>query len=272
MTTFNVLFIGDIVGKPGRRLCASVLPLLKKELNIGFVIANGENAAHGSGLTKRIASELLSCGIDVITSGDHIYKNDDIYEFLDLSPRLIRPYNYPARARGRGLTVVTDGKDRKIAVINLLGHVFMNVAHNPFSIIDEVIDKAAKETKFIFIDLHAEATSEKIAMGWHLDGRVTAVCGTHTHVQTADNRVLPNGTAYMTDLGMVGPFKSVIGREIEPVLQKFITAMPMKFDVANEDLRLSGALIEVDDTTGKAISIRRIQRTITGSPCASECN
>ncbi|MFC1808904.1 TIGR00282 family metallophosphoesterase [Candidatus Omnitrophota bacterium] len=269
--TFNVLFIGDIVGNPGRRLCAAVIPLLKKEFNVEFVIANGENAAHGSGLTKRITSELLSAEIDVITSGDHIYKNNDIYEVLDVSNKLIRPFNYPPQSRGKGFTIISDKKGRKIAVINLLGHVFMDVPHNPFTVIDDLINEVSKETNLIFIDFHAEATSEKIAMGWHLDGRITCLCGSHTHVQTSDNRVLPQGTAYMTDLGMTGPFASVIGREIEPVVKRFITSMPMKFNVASEDLRLSGAVIEVEEGTGKAVSIKRVQRTITGSPLNAEC-
>jgi metallophosphoesterase (TIGR00282 family) len=166
---------------------------------------------------------------------------------------------------------VQDHRGRKIAVINLLGHVFINGPCNPFSIVDDVVGTVAKETNLIFVDLHAEATSEKIAMGWYLDGRITGLCGSHTHVQTSDNRVLPQGTAYLTDMGMTGPHASVLGREIEPVLQKFITAMPMKFDVASEDLRLSGALIEADENTGKALSIRRIQRNINGSPLAPEC-
>ncbi len=272
MATVKVLFIGDIVGKPGRRLCEVVIPRLKKELGIDFVIANAENASHGSGLTKTIAAELLSSGIDVITSGDHIFKNNDIYEFLDVSPRLLRPLNYPPRARGRGYTIVQDRQGRKIAVVNLLGHVFINGSCNPFPMIDDVVTMIAKETNIIFIDLHAEATSEKIAMGWHLDGRITCLCGTHTHVQTSDERVLPQGTAYMTDLGMTGPYASVLGREIEPVVQKFITAMPMKFDVASEDLRLSGALIEVDDGSGRALSIKRIHRNIEGKALAPEAS
>lgn len=261
--TLNVLVIGDIVGRPGRRSCRMLIPILKREFDIGFVIANGENAAHGSGLTKKITQELFDSGIDIITSGDHIFKNKDIVDYLTTSERILRPLNYHASAPGKGFTIFPNEAEHQIAVINVLGQVFMEGTHdNPFTRINDVLDTIRQETSIIFVDVHAEATSEKIAMGWYLDGRVTAVVGTHTHVQTADECILPKGTAYITDLGMTAAHKSVIGREIEPVLKRFLTTEATPFSIAEEDIRLSGVVIGVDTDTGKAISIQRIQRKL----------
>lgn len=261
--TIRFLLVGDIVGKPGRDVMRVLIPSLRKQHDIDCVVANGENAAHGSGLTRAIADELFAAGVDVITSGDHIFRQNDICEYLNGNKCIIRPLNYPASAEGRGYCLLALSGGIKIGVINLLGHVFIDSDINPFLVINEALDVIRKETAIIIVDFHAEATSEKIAMGWYLDGRVSALFGTHTHVQTADERVLPNGTAYITDAGMTGPHASVIGREVEPVLRRFTTAMPTKFTVAQHDVRLSGVLVSVDRATGRALSIERIQESLT---------
>ncbi|MBU1657251.1 MAG: TIGR00282 family metallophosphoesterase [Candidatus Omnitrophica bacterium] len=207
----RILFLGDIVGKPGRTIIKKLLPDLRKDESIDLVVANGENAAAGSGLIPRLADELLESGIDVLTSGDHIWKKRDIYDYLKVSGRLIRPANYPEGAPGRGSTVVDTASGKKVAVINIIGRVFMDAVDCPFARVKKEIKTVSKLADIIIVDLHAEATSEKIAMGWYLDGEVSAVLGTHTHIQTADERILPKGTAYITDCGMTGPNDSVIG-------------------------------------------------------------
>ncbi|MBF0494554.1 MAG: TIGR00282 family metallophosphoesterase [Candidatus Omnitrophica bacterium] len=254
----RILFFGDIVGRPGREAVKNLLPGLREKKSVDFVIVNAENAAAGSGITPQIAEEFFEWGIDVITSGDHVWKKKEIYDHLKVSERILRPLNYPKKAIGRGCTVVTAANGKKVGVINLIGRVFMDPLDCPFTRVEEEIDKIREITKTIFVDMHAEATSEKVAMGWFLDGRVSAVVGTHTHIQTADEKILPNGTAYLTDAGMTGPYDSVIGRQKALIIEHFVTQMPFKFEMAEGDVWVSGALVEVNDATGKAVSIERI--------------
>lgn len=258
----KLLFIGDVVGKPGRSLIGSLLPSLKKEYELDFGIANGENAAAGSGITPRVAKELFSAGIDVITSGDHIWKNKEIFQIINETDRILKPANLPPCTPGNGSCVVCVHNTVYIGVINIVGRVFMNPVDCPFRTVDREIEKIRQKTKIILVDFHAEATSEKIAMGWYLDGRVSALVGTHTHVPTADNKILPQGTAYITDVGMAGSQKSVLGRDIEPVLKHFTTSMPSRFTVAEEHLVMQGVVIDIDETTGMARSIIRVEKSL----------
>lgn len=253
----KILALGDIVGRPGREIIEKKLPQLIKEEAIDFVVANGENSAGGSGITLEVAEKLFSAGLDVITTGDHIWKKKEIIPVLEREPRILRPANYSPLAKGRGWVVVEDHGGHLIGVINLMGRVFMQPVDCPFRTVDQILKEVSKKTCIILLDMHAEATSEKIAMGWYLDGRVTAVVGTHTHVQTADERVLPGGTAYITDLGMTGPYRSILGRDIDRVLKAIVTQMPTRFDVAEKDVRMSGAIITADPSTGKAEDIKR---------------
>jgi len=255
----NILFIGDIVGHPGRDAIREILPNLTKKKKIEFVIANAENAAGGSGITPQLAEELFSYGIDVITSGDHIWKKREILDYIEASRNLLRPLNYPKEVPGSGSTVVNAKNGLKVAVINLVGRVFMEAVECPFRTSKEEAERLAKLTSIIIVDIHAEATSEKIALGWHLDGLISALIGTHTHVQTADEKILPNGTAYITDCGMTGPFDGVIGRKKEQILNRFITQMPMRFEMAEGDVRLNGVIIDADEKTGKASNIERVE-------------
>ncbi|MFZ2356421.1 MAG: TIGR00282 family metallophosphoesterase, partial [Candidatus Omnitrophota bacterium] len=220
----NILFIGDIVGLPGREAVKGLLPVLKKEFCLDFVIANAENAAGGSGITPRIAAELFDSGVCVLTSGDHIWKKREILEIINDDSRILRPINFPQGAPGRGSGVFKTNDGQKIAVVNVQGRVFMEALDCPFKTVRQEIDSLSKEAKIIIVDIHAEATSEKVALGWYLDGKVSAVLGTHTHIQTADEKILPQGTAFISDVGMTGPFDSVIGRRIEDVLERFLTA------------------------------------------------
>ena len=256
----RILFIGDIVGRPGRGALKQWLPGWRKEHEIDFVVANGENAAGGMGMTSKTYHELLDLGIDVITSGNHIWSKKEIYPILDSSDRLLRPANYPENVPGKGWTSHTT-HDQKVLIINLEGRVFMKSLECPFKTVDKILEEF--DGKIVLVDFHAEATSEKIALGWYLDGRVSAMVGTHTHVQTADETILPRGTAYISDLGMTGPMDSVIGMKKDVVLHRFLTQMPSKFEVAKGRTVISGALVEIDPETGRAISIERIQ--ITGS-------
>jgi metallophosphoesterase (TIGR00282 family) len=258
----RVLFVGDIVGSPGREAVEELIPRIKKKEGADFVIANGENAAGGSGVTPRIAEELLDCSIDVITSGDHIWKRKDIVEVLDQHPNILRPANYPPGVPGLGYHIIKSKKGEEVGVINLVGRVFMEPVECPFRKAREAIEELSQKAKIIIVDIHAEATSEKIAMGWYLDGLVSAVIGTHTHVQTADERVLPQGTAYITDVGMTGPHDSVIGRRKEQILTRFITQLPTRFEMADEDVQLNGALLEIDEKTGRAKSIKRVHEVL----------
>lgn len=255
----KILFIGDIVGAPGRRVIKELLPKIKKKESIEFVVANAENAAGGSGLTPTIAEELFGYGIDVLTSGDHIWKRKEIVEVLDSNPYILRPLNYPENVPGRGFCLFKTEKGIKVGVINLVGRVFMETVECPFRMGMRQIEELRKKTHLIIVDIHAEATSEKIALSYYFDGLVTALCGTHTHVPTADEKVTENGTAYITDVGMTGPHKSVIGRRPEQILTRFITQLPTRFQMAEEDLRLQGVVLDVDEKIGKASSIKRVE-------------
>ncbi|MDP8266891.1 MAG: TIGR00282 family metallophosphoesterase [Candidatus Aceula meridiana] len=258
----NILCIGDIVGKPGRKAVEELLPKIKEEFKINFVVANAENAAAGAGVTPRLAEELLCFGCDILTSGDHVWDKKELLESLQDNPKLLRPANFPEGTPGQGLCLTQTVNGQKIAIINLLGRVFIRYNVNcPFKALDQLVEQARKHTNIIIVDMHAEATSEKIALGHFADGKVSAVVGTHTHVQTADERILPKGTAYLTDLGMTGPFDSVIGQNKEKIIQRFLTSMPSKFEVAEGDVALSGAVITVDET-GTASQITRIQRRL----------
>jgi len=253
----RVLVLGDIIGKPGRMSLRDELQALIKDNAVDFVIANGENAAGGIGIDPKTSDFLLGLGIDVLTTGNHVYKKRDIYNYIEDNERLLKPANFPPSTPGRGFGIY-EVFERKIAVINLCGRVFIGELDCPFRVIDDVLKKIGKETRNIVVDFHAEVTSEKIAMGWYLDGRVSAVLGTHTHVQTADEKILPHGTAYITDIGMVGPQDSVIGVRKELIIERFKTQMPQKFIVAKDDIWLNGVIIEIDDKSGKAINIKRL--------------
>jgi len=254
----NILFIGDIVGRPGRDLVQRGLRGLVDFYDIDLTIANAENAAAGFGLTRDIGETLLEWGIDVMTSGNHIWDKKEVLEYIAVEPRLLRPANYPAGVPGRGSCIAPTRDGRSVGVINVMGRVFMTPLDDPFAVVLREIEAVRHRARVIFVDVHAEATSEKIAMGWHLDGKVTAVVGTHTHVQTADDRILPGGTAYLTDAGMTGPHDSIIGMEREPSLARFLNGMPSKFEPATGNPRLNGAVIEADDKTGRATKITRI--------------
>ncbi len=259
----KILFIGDIVGSPGREAIRKLVPLLRNELQIDFVVANAENAAGGSGVTAKVADELFDSGVNVITSGDHIWKKPEIFELINREPRILRPLNFPAGSPGRGAGIFkVPGSGMKVGVININGRVFMDPLECPFKTALAAAQELDKETKIIIVDIHAEATSEKVALGWYLDGKVSAILGTHTHIQTADEKILPQGTAYISDVGMTGPYDSVIGRRVEDVLTRFLSLIPVKFEVAQGDIQLHGALVEIDETTGKSRSILRIQRKI----------
>lgn len=259
----NILFIGDIVGRPGREAVKQLLPGLKKEYNLDFIIANAENAAGGSGITAKVMQELFDSGVEVLTSGDHIWKKREIITAIDSEPRLLRPLNFPSGSPGRGGGVFKTKPGISVGVINTMGCVFMEALDCPFRTTRSEIDRLSKETKVIIVDIHAEATSEKVALGWYLDGLVSAVLGTHTHIQTADERVLPKGTAYITDIGMCGPVDSVIGRRVEDVLIRFITKIPTRFEIASENIQLQGVVLDIDESTGRARSIVRIQKKLS---------
>ena len=254
----NILFVGDIVGRPGREMIRVGLGALVDRYSLDLVIANVENSAAGFGITKDIGDTLLEWGVDVMTSGNHIWDKKEVMPYIASEPRLLRPANYPAGVPGRGSYVAQTGDGRAVGVINAMGRVFMLNIDDPFAVVLREIEAIRHRTRIIIVDFHAEATSEKMAMGWHLDGKVTALLGTHTHVQTADARVLPGGTAYLTDAGMTGPHDSIIGMERAPSLARFLNAMPSKFEPATGNPRLNGAVIEADEKTGRATSITRI--------------
>ena len=254
----KLLFIGDVIGKPGRDALSRELHRIVDRHRVDLVIANGEKAAGGFGLTAETAEELFKCGVQLLTSGNHIWDKKDALEYIKREERIVRPANYPEGTPGRGTTIVRTPGGVKIGILNLEGRVFMNNLDCPFRSADREIAKLREETQIIFVDFHAEATSEKVSLGWYLDGRVCAVIGTHTHVQTADERILTAGTAYMTDAGMTGAFDSVIGVKKEEAIMKFITQRPAKFEVAKKDIRINGAVIEVDEKTGLSLRIERI--------------
>lgn len=257
-----VFFIGDVVGKPGREAINVLLPGIRNKYKVDFFIANGENSAGGSGITPSIAEELFSSGIHAITSGDHIWKKKEIFRMLDSEVRIFRPANYPVEVRGRGYGVLSTKKGVKVGIINLEGRVFMSPIECPFKYAEKAVAEILKETPVVIVDMHAEATSEKIALSWFLDGRVSAVLGTHTHIATADERILPRGTACITDVGMTGPYDSVIGRKQEQILERFLTNMPVRFEMAEGDVQLHGVVIDIDENTGKARSIKRVKEEL----------
>lgn len=260
----KVLFIGDTYGEPGRKAIESFVPKMKRDGEVDFVVCNAENAAAGAGITEPIAKELFQNGCDILTGGDHFFdRRREIEDYLKKEPRIIRPANFPEGLPGQGSCVV-EFKGKKIGVLHVAGQVFMRYHFaSPFLAADKEIEKMRKEdVKIIFVDMHAEATSEKVAISWYLDGRVSAVVGTHTHIQTADERVTAKGTACLTDLGMTGPYDSVIGAEKEPIIQKFLTQLGTKKEVAKNDVKLCGAIVTVDDYTGKALAIERIQKKL----------
>jgi metallophosphoesterase (TIGR00282 family) len=252
----RLLFVGDIVGSPGRHAVESLLPELRERHEPDFVVVNGENSAGGLGITEKIAKALYRAGADAITLGNHAYRHPEVYPFLDRDDRIVRPANYNKGNPGRGHTIVEkDGM--KLAVVNLSGTVFLDAARSPFAEVDAILAELRGAADHVLVDFHAEATSEKVAMGWYLDGRVTACVGTHTHVPTADGRVLPGGTAYITDVGMTGPRGGVIGVQKELAVRRFVTQMPVKFETSVEDPWLNGVLIDSDDS-GRATSIEQI--------------
>jgi metallophosphoesterase (TIGR00282 family) len=262
----RILFIGDVVGKPGRDVVRSALGELRRAVSPDFVIANGENCAHGAGLTASSVKELFRAGCDVLTGGNHTLLRREINSKLETEPRLLRPANYAVGTPGTGLGIYRAADGSEIAVLNLQGRVFMGEIEDPFQTADRILSGIGGRVKTVVVDIHAEATSEKIAMGWHLDGKVTAVVGTHTHVATADERILPGGTAYITDVGMTGPHDSVLGVEKEIILERFLTGRAVRFVVAEGDVRMSAVLIEADPETGSATSIRRMVWPDSQSP------
>ncbi len=267
----RILFIGDIVGKPGRNICTQALRGLRAEENLDLVIANAENAAGGSGLTPDIYYELLNSGIDGITLGDHAFRRKEVFSILQSERRLIRPANYPAQAPGQGAMVLRARDQTPVGVMVLLGRVFMPPVDCPFQAADRVLAAFPPEVRVIIVDFHAEATSDKQLLGRHLDGRVSAVLGTHTHVVTADECILPKGTAFQCDVGMTGPHESILGRRIDRVLETVRTFRPNHYDVATDDVRLNGSIVEVDAESGRAISIRRVSINQAAAKRLEQC-
>ena len=256
----KLLFIADIVGQPGRRAVKELVPRLRQEHGVSVVVANGENAAGGSGITVRTAEEIFAAGVDIITSGDHLWDQKEVAELLENERRFVRPLNYPPGTPGQGSALFQAPGLPAVAVLNLQGRTFMPVLESPFHAALAEVERLRQTTKIIFVDFHAEATSEKIALARMLDGRVSAVVGTHTHVQTADEQVFPGGTAFLSDGGFTGPHESVLGREIEPIIRRFMTNMPQKFEVAKGRVWLQGAVVEIDEQTGLARGIQRVSQ------------
>jgi len=262
----KILFIGDIVGEPGRKAVKNLLPKLREQHGLDFIIANGENSAGGSGITPATAEEIFSAGVDVITSGDHLWDQKEVVELLRNEKRFVRPLNYPPGTAGQGSVVIQKGSLPPVAVLNLQGRTFMPVLENPFQLGRAEVERLRQQAKIIFVDIHAEATSEKIALARMLDGQVSAVIGTHTHVQTADEQIFPGGTAYLTDAGFTGPHESVLGREIQPIINRFLTNLPQRFEVAKGRAFLQGALVTIDDSSGRATGIQRVSSSATTTP------
>ncbi|HXG77032.1 MAG TPA: TIGR00282 family metallophosphoesterase [Gaiellaceae bacterium] len=255
----RILFLADVVGAPGRRAVEDRLPQLRAELGVDVCVLNGENAADGIGITPRLADRLLAAGADAITLGNHAFRRSEIVSYLEGSERVVRPANLASSTPGRGLTVVPAGDGARLAVVNLLGSLFLHPATSMFEIVDALVEEAARATPLVLVDIHAEATSEKAALARYLDGRVTAVVGTHTHVQTSDARILPRGTAFLTDAGMTGPHDSVIGVVTELAVERMRTGMPVRFETAAGDVRIEGALVDADPATGRATAIEAIR-------------
>ena len=254
----KILLIGDIVGRPGRVIVERSLIALRDERQIDLVVANCENAAGGAGITPSTADDLFRAGVDVLTSGNHVWKKKEAFELLKLDHRVIRPANYPDGAPGSGSTIVETLAGQKVGVLNVMGRVFMEALDCPFRAAERELARLTLVTPVVIVDMHAEATSEKVAMGWFLDGKVSCVFGTHTHIPTADERILPNGTAFITDVGMTGPYDSVIGRRVDQILERFLHQLPMRSEVAEGNVQLRGLIVDVDPKTGKAQSVERI--------------
>ncbi len=266
MATLNILFLGDIVGEPGRRAVIELLPRIRERDAIDFVIVNGENSANGRGITPKISIDLLRAGAAVITTGDHVWDQKEIVSYIDTEPRLLRPLNYPPNTPGQGSVVLETAKG-KVGVINVQGRTFTSPSlENPFRAMEAEVARMREETPIIFVDVHAETTSEKVAMGRFLDGKVSAVVGTHTHVQTADEQVFPGGTAFLCDAGFCGPSESCLGRDIDAIIQRFMTSLPVPFPVARGEIKLHGAVVEIDPETGRARSIRRLAEVYPVEP------
>ncbi|HHV59938.1 MAG TPA: TIGR00282 family metallophosphoesterase [Clostridiaceae bacterium] len=257
----NVLFIGDVVGNPGRRAIKELLPELKREYSIDFCIANGENAAGGSGITYVVAQELYKSGIDAITMGNHVWSKKEIFSFIESDTKIIRPANYLEGLPGKGSAVISNNNG-KIGIINLMGRIYMEPVECPFRTADKEVEILKNSVRIIIVDMHAEATSEKTALAWYLDGKVSGVIGTHTHVQTADERILPFGTGFITDVGMTGPYEGIIGVKRNTVIEKFITFMPARFELEKGKIQLNAVVLEIDDSTGKTIEMHRIMKII----------
>jgi 2',3'-cyclic-nucleotide 2'-phosphodiesterase len=261
----RILFIGDVVGQPGRRAIRELVPRLRKRHNLDLVIANGENSAGGSGITMKTAEEIFQGGVDIITTGDHVWDQKEALGLLDHDKRVLRPLNYPANTVGRGSTIFQADGRPPVAVVNVQGRTFMPNLENPFWCMQAEVRRLREITNVIFVDVHAEATSEKVALARFLDGQVSAVVGTHTHVQTADEQIFPGGTAFLCDAGFTGPHESVIGREIEPIIKRFMTNLPQRFGVAAGRVLLQGAIVVLDPHTGRALSIERISLPVAAS-------
>ncbi|MBI4341151.1 MAG: TIGR00282 family metallophosphoesterase [Candidatus Omnitrophica bacterium] len=258
----KILLIGDIVGRPGRAIVERQLVGLREELGLDFVVANCENAAAGAGITPAIADDLFRAGVDVLTSGNHVWKLREAHDLLKRDHRVLRPANYPDSAPGQGTVVVEAISGQKVGVLNVMGRVFMEPLDCPFRAAERAAARLRAETPIIIVDMHAEATSEKVAMGWFLDGQVSCVFGTHTHIPTADERLLPKGTAFISDVGMTGPYDSVIGRRVDQILERFLSGVPQRSEVAEGNVQLRGLLVDVDEATGKARTVERLTRTL----------
>jgi metallophosphoesterase (TIGR00282 family) len=259
----RILFVGDIFGKPGREIARRAVPALIERESLDYVIANVENSAAGFGVTGDIAETILGYGVDAMTTGNHVWDKKEVLDYIPRQAKLLRPGNFPAGTPGRGSYVGRTRTGEPVGVLNLMGRIFMSPLDDPFALALKEVEQLKARARVIFVDFHAEATSEKKAMGWHLDGRVTAVAGTHTHVQTADERVLPKGTAYITDAGMTGPHDSIIGVTIEAALSRFVSGMPSKFEAASGGARLNAVIVTADPATGKATAIERVNLSMT---------
>jgi metallophosphoesterase (TIGR00282 family) len=255
----KVIIIGDVVGKPGRKVLTSTLKALREQHEAEFVVANVENAAEGAGVIPKVGDEILNAGVDVMTSGNHIFDKKEVIQYIENQPRLIRPANYAPDAPGRGLWLGSTESGTQVAVINIQGRIFMPPTDCPFRTADRLLSEIGKRASIIIVDHHAEATSEKLALGRYLDGRVSVVVGTHTHVQTADAQVLPGGTGYITDLGMTGPHDGIIGVQSQLVITRFVRGLPIRYQTASEDAQLHGVVVEIDERSGKSVSIERLE-------------
>jgi metallophosphoesterase (TIGR00282 family) len=257
--------IGDIVGRPGRAIVERIVPPLREEQGIDLVVANCENAAGGAGITPPVAEELFRAGVDVLTSGNHVWRKREAYDLLKLDRRVIRPANYPDISPGAGSTVIETLGGRKVGILNVQGRVFMEPIDCPFRAATKELERLHLVSRVIIVDMHAEATSEKVAMGWFLDGKVSCVFGTHTHIPTADERILPKGTAFITDVGMTGPYDSVIGRKVDQILDRFLKQVPVRSEVAEGNLQMHGLLADIDEKTGRARRVERLMTTLDGT-------